>query len=142
MTLNRDEKYKMFNPVRYCAAALIATGGTMHLVGLVMGLMDNQVFPAWYWMIFLVAIPGYLISSILILKNIRAGYYFAFISPIIGGLLILGGFLFPASGLLILIPGTYHDEIRLIGFITLISEPVASLGSLYLIRNEIWNIGK
>ena len=112
----------------------------MHATGLIKGLVDHHTFPVWYWAVFLFAIPGYLISAVLILKNVSAGYYFTLISPIIGGLLILGGFLFPASGLLILIPGTYSNEITLIGFVTLISEPVASVSSAFLIRNQFWNL--
>lgn len=138
--MNQSEKFIMLNPLRYGASALIAVGGSMHATGLIKGMIDHHAFPFWYWAVFLFAIPGYLISAVLILKNVRTGYYFAFISPIIGGLLILGGFLFPASGLLILIPGTYANEITLIGFVTLISEPIASASSAFLIINQIWNL--
>ena len=137
--MDQNEKFNMLNPLRYATAVLIAVGGSMHAIGLVKGIIDNQTFPIWYWVIFLIAIPGYLISAVLILKNVKLGYYFTLISPIIGGLLIFLGFIFPRSNLLILIPGTYKNEITLIGFITLISEPVAAASSAFLIKHQIWD---
>lgn len=138
--MNENEKYRMLNPLRYSSAVLIAVGGSMHLTAFIKGVMDKSEFPFWYYVIFFIAIPGYFISSALIIKNIKHGYFFAFISPIIGGLLIFFGFIFPESKLLILIPGTYTNEITFIGFVTLISEPIASSSCAFLIKNEIWKL--
>ncbi len=133
-----EEKYVLLSPLRYIAAAMIAAGGSMHGIGLATSVMDGQQFSWWFWMIFLFAIPAYLLSAIFILKNWRTGYLITMAAPIIGGLLIFAGFVFPESQLLILIPGTYENEIKMIGFLTLITEPIAVVCSGFLIFNKIW----
>ncbi len=131
---------EFFKPVRYTAAACIAIGGSMHALGMILSVMDHQSFPWWFWAIFLIAIPGYLVSAVMILKNMMPGYLFAFGSPIVGGTLIFFGFLFPESRLLILIPGTYGNEITLLGFFTLLSEPVAVILAALCIRHKVWGL--
>ena len=74
------------------------------------------------------------------LKNRLLGYVFAVIGPLVGGTLIYLGFVYPESRLLILIPGTYTNEIVAIGFITLISEPIATSFSAFLIYHKIWKL--
>ena len=138
--MSQEEKFQMLNPLRYVAAVSIAGGGSMHAIGLVQSIIDNQTFPWWFRAIFLIAIPGYFISAAFILKNWRIGYYFAVAGPITGGLLIFFGFLFRESQLLSLIPGTYKTEITAIGFLTLIIEPVAVTVSAFLIYHKIWDL--
>ncbi len=133
-----EEKFLLLSPMRYIAAAMIATGGSMHGIGLISSVLDGQHFSWWFWMIFLFAIPAYLMSAVFILKNWRIGYFITMAAPIIGGLLIFAGFVFPESRLLILIPGTYENEIKMIGFLTLITEPIAVVCAGVLILNKIW----
>jgi hypothetical protein len=134
------KKMDLLNPLRYFAALTIAVGGAMHAIGLYSLIRDNQVIPWHIRTVFIGAAVLYCISSILIIKNNIIGYLIASICPIIGGILILIGFIYPASDFLKFIPGTYTNEIRLIGFITLISEPVAVVCSIILIKNKIWNV--
>ncbi len=136
----KTETYLPLLPLRYIAAAMIALGGSMHGVGLISSIQDGQHFSWWFWMIFLFDIPAYLLSAVLILINRPIGYFIAFVAPIIGGLLIFAGFVFPESHLLILIPGTYSNEIKMIGFLTLISEPIAVVCAGFLIYNKIWDL--
>ena len=136
--MTQAEKFEILNPLRYAAAATIAVGGSMHLIGLARGISQGHSFPWWHWAIFIIAILGYTASAVLILKNFRAGYYFTCLSPVCGGILISGGFLWPESGLLGLIPGTYGNEITIFGFITLTSEAIASAGAAFLIMNKVW----
>ncbi len=110
----------------------------MHLIGVILALLAGRSMPAWFYAVFFFAIPAYLIAPFLIYKNARAGYFIALFCPLIGGLMILGGFLFPDSRLLVLIPGTFDGEITLIGFITLITEPVASSAALLLVVGRSW----
>ena len=119
------EKIELLNPLRYFAALTIAVGSAMHGIGLYFLTRDNQVIPWYIRTVFICAVGLYCISSILIIKNNIIGYLIAIVCPTIGGILILIGFIYPASDFLKFIPGTYTNEIRLIGFITLISEPVA-----------------
>ena len=136
--MNEFADADFLKPVRLMAAACIAIGGSMHAVGMVQSVVDNQSFPWWFWAVFLIAIPGYLASSVLILKNMAPGYLFTSTAPIVGGTLIFLGFVFPQSGLLVLIPGTYGAEIKLIGFLTLITEPVAVFAAGLCIRSRVW----
>ena len=139
--MDYQERSALLNPLRYLAAVLIAIGGSMHAVGLFKVISESLVFPCWFWAVYLIAIPGYLISAVLILKNRMLGYCFAAIGPFTGGLLIFFGFLFPDSQLLILIPGTLTTEITLTGFITLTTEPVAACSAVFLIVHKIWDRG-
>jgi hypothetical protein len=112
---------------RGLTAAAIAAGGLMHAVGLYGSVRDNQPVFWWVWIFFLFAVPGYLFAAAAIIKNRLPGFIIALAAPPVGGIFILIGFLFPDTELLRLIPGTYGHEIRLIGFITLICEPVATV---------------
>lgn len=140
--MTNKEKMDLLNPLRYFAALAIACGGAMHCIGLYFLITDNQIIPWHVRTVFLCAAGLYLTSSILIIKNSLMGYLIALLCPIIGGILILIGFLYPASGFLKFIPGTYVNEIRLIGFITLISEPVAVVCSAVLIKNRVWEVNE
>ncbi len=120
-------------------ATAIAVGASMHALGVLKVVLDQQSFPWWFWLVYSLAIPGYLLCAGLVLKNLKAGYYLTALGPFIGGLLIFFGFLYPESRLLILIPGTYTTEITLLGFFTLIAEPVASILALFLVANRIWD---
>lgn len=112
------------------AAAAIAAGGILHGLGMAETLISGLSMPWWYWSIFITALVGYETSAILILLGKTAGYLFASIGPMVGGFLIALGFMFPDSGLLCLIPGTYGNEITVIGFWTLVIEPIAVVFSL------------
>ncbi len=139
--MDQQDKSVLLNPLRYIAAVLIAVGGSMHALGIFKVISESLVFPWWFWSVYLIAIPGYLVSAVLILKNQRMGYYFTAIGPFTGGLLIFFGFLFPDLQLLILIPGTLTTEITLTGFITLITEPVAACSAVFLIVHKTWDRG-
>ncbi|MFC1889093.1 hypothetical protein ACFL4G_04985 [Thermodesulfobacteriota bacterium] len=139
--MTQKEKILLLNPLRYLVAVFIAIGGCMHAIGLFMAICDNQIFPWWFWLIYLFAIPGYLICSVLIIKNWKAGYFITALAPFIGGTLIFFGFLFPHSRFLILIPGTYTTEISLVGFFTLLTEPVAAIMAVFLIVHAVWDQG-
>ena len=132
----------MLNPLRYAAALAIATGGSMHLIGLIKSIFDGQVFSWVFYAVFLFAIPGYFLSAYLIFKNVIWGYIITATAPLVGGALIFYGFITPESQFLFFIPGTYTNEITLIGFITLISEPVAATFSIFLLTNKIWRYRK
>ena len=121
---------KITAPMRFIAAICIFTGGAMHARGLMCGLESGYDFPLWAWAIFLIAMAGYTISAIGILKNIAPAFYFAALAPMVGGSLIFLGFIFPDSRLIILIPGTFENEITLTGFITLLVEPMAVVLSI------------
>jgi len=112
------------------AAAAIAAGGVLHGLGMAQTLISGLSMPIWYWAIFITALCGYETSAVLILRGKSAGYLFASIGPMVGGFLIALGFMFPDSGLLCLIPGTYGNEITVIGFWTLVIEPIAVVFSL------------
>lgn len=137
---NQPDLSEIFGPIKNMAAICIGLGGAMHAMGLTYSVIDGQSFAWWFWAIFLIAIAGYLTSAILIVKNIWAGYFFAVAAPVVGGILIFFGFIFPQSGLLILIPGTYVNEIRIIGFITLISEPIAVVLAGLCIKHKAWKL--
>ncbi len=138
--MTNAETHQLFLPIRIAAACSIALGGSMHALGLLSSVLGNQSQPWWYWTIFLIAITGYGISAVLIYKNKMPGYLFTLCSPIVGGSLIFLGFIFPQSDLLILIPGTIGHEITLIGFLTLITEPVAVILVALCIRHKIWSV--
>jgi hypothetical protein len=112
---------------RGVAAAMIAAGGLMHAIGLYGAVRDHQPVFWWVWIFFLFAVPGYLFAGAAIIKDRLPGYIIALAAPPVGGFFILIGFLFPETELLRLIPGTYGHELRLIGFLTLIGEPVATV---------------
>lgn len=138
--MDNHDKYNLLNPLRYAAGASIAIGGLMHGIGLISSVLDGMSFAWWFWMIFVFAIPAYLLSAVFIFMNWRLGYVITLAAPIIGGVLVLIGFIFPGSGLLILIPGTYSNEITMIGFTTLISEPVAATFCAFLIYHKVWEL--
>lgn len=120
----------VFSATAKAAAASIALGGILHGIGMIQTVMLGLSMPFWYWAIFITALAGYETSAVLILSGKPAGYLFASFGPIVGGTLIALGFLFPSSGLLSLIPGTYANEITVIGFWTLVIEPIAVVFSL------------
>ena len=68
---------------------------------------------------------SYPLSAVAILKRVRAGLWIALLGPLVGSLLIFVGVAFPATGLMVFIPGTVFDELTTIGFITLVVEPIA-----------------
>ncbi|MEW6076312.1 MAG: hypothetical protein AB1724_00725 [Thermodesulfobacteriota bacterium] len=121
---------------RGLTAAMIATGGLMHAAGLYGAVRDNQPVFWWVWIFFLFAIPGYLLAAVALINNRLPGFIIALGAPPVGGFFILIGFLWPETELLRLIPGTYGHEIRLIGFVTLICEPIAAVlaGQLLLAK--------
>ncbi len=123
--------------LRGLAALTIGTGGLMHAIGLYGAVRDNQPVFWWVWIFFLFAIPGYLFSAVAMLSDRLAGYLIAALAPPVGGLFILIGFMFPETELLRLIPGTYGHEIRLIGFLTLICEPIATVLAGQLLLEKI-----
>jgi len=84
-------------------------------------------------LIFWTAIVGYSASAVGILLRRREAVCFAVLGPVAGGTLIFLGLLFPGLDFQILIPGTFHDEIRPIGFITLVVEPMAVLSGILLL---------
>lgn len=131
--MSRDELRALRPSLRYMAASCIALGGCMHAVGLLVAAGGQMSHPWWFWGIYGVAIIGYPACAVLILGDRKTGYYLTALGPTLGGLLILLGFLFPGSGLLVLIPGTQTTEITLTGFLTLISEPVAVVLALVLL---------
>lgn len=123
---------------RWVCAICIGIGGLMHLIGMIESLNSGYDMPMWFYAVFFFAIPAYFISPFLISINNKTGYFIPLLCPLIGGLLILVGFLFPSSRLLILIPGTFSNEITLIGFVTLVSEPIAVVSALVLVINRAW----
>ncbi|MEW5735149.1 MAG: hypothetical protein AB1921_09860 [Thermodesulfobacteriota bacterium] len=125
-----------FFPLPHVAAACIALGGCMHAIVLLHDLLAGAENPWWFYLIYGVAVPGYLASAVGILKGVKPALFFAAAGPIVGGSLIFLGFLFPASRLLILIPGTYAANINLLGFFTLTSEPVSVVLCLYMLTRQ------
>jgi hypothetical protein len=138
MAADIEEIHELVPVMRLAAALSIATGGIMHAVGLIASIRDGQPALWQVWTVFLFAIPAYFASAALILGNRRPGYMIALICPPIGGLLIALGLFFPETQLLRLIPGTYQHEITLIGFITLVCEPAATVLAAILVRLRVW----
>jgi hypothetical protein len=135
------EKMELLNPFRYLAAGTIAIGGMMHGIGLCSLIRDNQDISLSVWAVFLFAVCAYTTSAILILKNNMIGYLISFLSPLSGGLFLLMGYIFcPDLSFLKLLPGVRNNQILLVGFITIITEPVACICSMILIKNRIWKI--
>ena len=129
-TMREQDAAAVFSVTGRAAAAAIAAGGVLHGLGMAQTIASGLSMPIWYWAIFITALCGYETSAILILRGKSAGYLFAAAGPMIGGALIALGFMFPDSGLLCLIPGTYGNEITVIGFWTLVIEPIAVVFSL------------
>jgi hypothetical protein len=123
--MDKAQKADLLGPLAILAAANLAVGGLMHWIGLLSSRADNLVMEWWYYAIFLTAGILYPTGAALMLFDKKAGYLIGVAGPVIGGALILLGFLFPATGFLVLIPGTLDHNITIIGFITLITEPVA-----------------
>ncbi len=94
------------------------------------------------WFVFLAARIGYPVCLALVLKNNPPRYYLLCLAPLIGGLLIAIGFVLPGSGFLVFIPGTYANEMTLIGFVTLITEPTGVGFSVLLAYHRIWEKGE
>jgi len=123
--MNSTQKATLLRPLAILATANLAVGGLMHWMGLVSFRADNLLMEWWYYAIFLAAGILYPAGAALMLLDKKAGYLIGVAGPVIGGALILIGFLFPATGFLVLIPGTVDQNITLMGFITLVTEPVA-----------------
>ena len=102
-----------------------AVGGLMHWLGL-WALHRADAFGPW-WLVAGLCFFGavYPIAAWAILKRLRVGLWVAFLGPLLGSTLILAGILFPATGMMGFIPGTLGRELTLIGFVTLVAEPVA-----------------
>ena len=128
-----QEGAAVFAVMERTAAATIALGGLLHGMGMGITLAAGTSMPWWYWAVFMIALSGYETSAALILLGKRAGLVFAAAGPVVGGTLIAAGFVFPGSGLLCLIPGTYASEITVPGFWTLVLEPVAVVCSLLVL---------
>ena len=120
-------------PLRAQAAVGIAIGGAMHILGLLRALGAGVDIPWWMYAVFGIAIVCYPLSAIGVALRVEAAELFAFAGPLAGGALILAGFVFPPSRLIMLIPGTLTDEIAVVGFVTLIVEPVAAICALQLL---------
>jgi len=126
----QEDTAAVFSVMAKAAAASIAAGGVLHGLGMIHTVMLGLSMPWWYWAVFLTAVAGYEASAVLMLSGKTPGFVFAFLGPMVGGSLIILGFVFPASGLLCLIPGTYANEITAAGFLTLVIEPIAVAFSL------------
>ena len=112
-------------PRRQLCAFSIAVGGLMHWIGLYMAYRADALGPWWVVTAFVFFGTSYPWSAWAILKRIKAGLWIALIGPAVGSTLILAGVAFPATGLMVFIPGTLGTELTVIGFITLVIEPIA-----------------
>jgi hypothetical protein len=120
----------LFSAVARTASLSIALGGLFHGMGMAGSLLSGLAMPWWYWAIFTTALVGYEASAVLILLEKSPGFVFAALGPTIGGTMIAIGLLFPSTGLCCLIPGTYGSGISLLGFFTLVIEPMAVVSSI------------
>jgi len=123
--------------LRAVCAGCIAIGAVMHAAGLWMARASSFSPPWWMLLIFWTAILGYAASSAGILLRFRPAILFAVIGPLTGGVLIFLGLLVPGLDLQLLIPGTLQDEIRPIGFVTLVAEPVAVFSGILLLMSPV-----
>ncbi len=112
-------------PQRLICALTIAIGGLMHWFGLYMFHKSGADVPWWVVAGFVFFGTAYPLSALAILKRVRAGLWAALLGPAVGSLLIFLGIVLPATGLMVFIPGTLGRELTLIGFITLVVEPIA-----------------
>ena len=112
-------------PRRQLCAVSIAIGGLMHWIGLYMAYRADALGPWWVVAAFVFFATAYPASALAILKRARAGLWIALLGPLVGSVLIFIGVAFPATGLMVFIPGTLSDELTVVGFITLVVEPVA-----------------
>ena len=112
-------------PRRQLCAFTLATGGLMHWVGLYMAHRADALGPWWVVAAFVFFGTAYPLAAVAILKRVSAGLWIALLGPLVGSTLILAGVAFPATGLMVFIPGTLVDELTVIGFITLVVEPIA-----------------
>lgn len=113
----------------------IATGAIMHMAGLYQAVSKGFDGPWWMYAVFLTAILGYSASAVGIVLEKKAAFIFAILGPAVGGTLIFAGLLSPSLDYEILIPGTFSNEIRPIGFVTLVIEPLAVLSSFLLLMD-------
>ena len=134
------EKFALLNPIRYALAALIVTGGTMHLIGLIKALLQHQCLPWICWFFYLFAISMYPIAAVTIFRNIRWGYWLAAVAPCVGGLFIFLGFFWPGTGFLMLLAGTVGREITWMGFMQVTSESMAVAYAVLLIYHKVWQL--
>ncbi len=132
------DEAKLLKPLRYVCAACIAAGGLMHAIALAGAVAGERELPWWAWGIFTTAVFIYAASAATILLNRFIGYLIAAGGPIVGGTLIVLGLLSEELTFEILIPGMITNEITLIGFFTLATEPVAVVLSIFLMYRRIW----
>jgi hypothetical protein len=122
------------DPLRILCAASIGTGAAMHAAGLILARAACFASPWWMSAIYWTAILGYSASAVGILCKRRAALWFAVVGPLVGGALIFAGLLVPEFRFQILIPGTFLNELRPIGFVTLVVEPLAVLSGIVLLQ--------
>jgi hypothetical protein len=129
------EMLAMLKPVRFGTAGFILIGGLMHFMGLITALRRGWSLPKVCWFFFFFAIVLYPVSAVMILKNMSLGYWITLVAPCVGGLFIFIGFFRPESRFLMLLAGTYENEITWMGFLQVTSESLAVAGAaivLYL----------
>jgi len=119
--------------LRGICASSIAIGAAMHAAGLALAERTSFESPWWMSLVFWTAIVGYSASAVGILLRRRTAVLFAVLGPLAGGTLIFFGLLIQGLDFQILIPGTLHNEIRPIGFVTLVVEPLAVLSGVLLL---------
>ncbi|MEM7351028.1 MAG: hypothetical protein AAF657_09500 [Acidobacteriota bacterium] len=112
-------------PRRQLGAFSIAVGGLMHWIGLYQAYRADALGPWWVIAAFVFFGTAYPLSALDILRGGRPGLWIALFGPLVGSVLIFIGVAFPATGLMVFIPGTLTDELTVIGFITLVVEPIA-----------------
>ena len=134
------EKWVLLNPMRYALMVLIATGGAMHLIGLIQTLLQHRTLPPVGWFFYLFAIFVYPASAVMIFKNLWWGYWIAAVAPCVGGLFIFLGFFWPHTGFLTLLAGTVEREITWVGFVQITSESMGVAYAAFLIYHKIWKL--
>ncbi len=112
-------------PRRQLCAFTLAIGGLMHWIGLYMAHRADALGPWWVVAAFVFFGTAYPLGAVAILRRVRAALWVALIGPLVGSLLIFAGVAFPSTGLMVFIPGTLVDELTVVGFITLVVEPIA-----------------
>ncbi len=112
-------------PRRQLCAFTLAVGGLMHWLGLYRAYREDAHWPWWVVAAFIFFGTSYPVSAWAILKRVKWGLWIALLGPTVGSTLILAGVAFPATGLMVFIPGTLATELTVIGLITLVIEPIA-----------------
>ncbi|MBU2488579.1 MAG: hypothetical protein KKA60_04235 [Proteobacteria bacterium] len=120
----------VYTTARFLAAVSILAGGVLHIAGLAQVFSRSANLPWYDWLVYVVAMAGYPVAAYFIIRDRTPGYVMAVVGPCVGGVLIFTGFISTTKGLLMLIPGTIGSEITLVGFLTLITEPMAVAASL------------